>query len=97
MMRPGMLTESLPNRVMTGRWWIWAALVLVTWGAQVGLSAQEDESRRIIQLGEEVVEGRIEKPEAFYILQPTNLTYETVALEESFIPELLRTVEEPPF
>jgi hypothetical protein len=58
--------------------------------------AQRD-SRRIIQLEEEVVEGQIEKPEAFYILQPTNLAYEEAALEESFIPDLLETVEEPPF
>ena len=54
-------------------------------------------SHRVIQLGEEIVEGRIEKPEAFYILRPTNLDYEGVAMQESFIPELLETVNEEPF
>jgi hypothetical protein len=58
---------------------------------------QDDDSSRVIQLGEEIVEGEIEKPEAYYILQPTNLGYEAAELEESFIPELLRTVEEEPF
>lgn len=62
------------------------------------LGAQEEvDSSRVIQLGEEVIEGRIEKPEAFYILQPTNLNYEEAETEESFLPELLRTVEEEPF
>ncbi len=54
-------------------------------------------NNRILVLEEEIVEGRIEKPEAFYILQPTNLNYEHVELQESFIPELLDTVRESPF
>ncbi len=60
-------------------------------------SGQDLDSHRIIELEDEVIEGRIEKPEAFYILQPTNLNYEAAELEESFIPELLDTVEEDPF
>ena len=54
-------------------------------------------SRRVIELGEEIIEGRIEKPEAFYILRPTNLEYEAATAEESFLPELLETVNEPLF
>ena len=57
----------------------------------------QDRGNRILVLEEEIVEGRIEKPEAFYILQPTNLNYEHAELKESFIPELLRTVQEEPF
>lgn len=59
--------------------------------------AQPRGSNRILVLEEEIVEGRIEKPEAFYILQPTNLNYEHVELQQSFIPELLDTVRESPF
>jgi hypothetical protein len=72
------------------------ALSAATAGAQ-GRREPSRESHRIIQLEEEVVEGRIEKPEAFYILQPTNLNYESAEPEQSFLPELLRTVEEAPF
>lgn len=72
-----------------------AVLLLVLLAGVPALGQRDD--RRIITLEEEVVEGQIEKPEAFYILQPTNLDYEEAALEESFIPELLETVEEPPF
>jgi hypothetical protein len=59
------------------------------------LAAAQD--RRILVLDEEVVEGRIEKPEAFYILQATNLNYDQAELTESFLPDLFRTVEEEPF
>lgn len=46
---------------------------------------------------EEVIRGTIEKPEAFYILSPSSLDYESVDTEESFLPELYETVEEAPF
>jgi uracil-DNA glycosylase len=73
------------------------ALVLVGGTATSSLAQTRRESHRIIQLDEEVIEGRIEKPEAFYILQPTNLNYERAEPAESFLPELLRTVEQAPF
>ena len=46
---------------------------------------------------EETIQGTIEKPEAFYILSPSRLEYESVEAEESFLPELYETVEELPF
>ena len=51
----------------------------------------------VITIDALVVEGRIQKPEAFYILQPTNLNYEAAELEDSFLPELYRTVRHEPF
>lgn len=74
-----------------------AVLIAVMVLGATSLASAQTEGRRVLELGEEVVEGRIEKPEAFYILQPTNLNYEQSELEESFIPELLRTVQEEPF
>ena len=52
---------------------------------------------RVIVFSEEVIEGEIEKPEAFYILSPSNLDYEPLEPEESFLDELYDTVEETPF
>lgn len=46
---------------------------------------------------EGVIRVEIEKPEAFYILSPSNLDYESLPAEESFLPELYETVEEEPF
>ena len=54
--------------------------------------AQRAGNNRILVLEEEIIQGRIEKPEAFYILQPTNLSYEPAETEASFLPDLLETV-----
>ena len=46
---------------------------------------------------DQVIQGTIDKPEAFYILSPSSLDYESVETEESFLPELYETVEDAPF
>lgn len=51
----------------------------------------------VINLEESVIKGRIQKPEAFYILQPANLDYEALNAQPTFIDALLETVEEEPF
>lgn len=51
----------------------------------------------VINLDETVIKGRIQKPEAFYILQNANLNYEALKPKPTFIPELLKTVREEPF
>ncbi|MEZ4462106.1 MAG: hypothetical protein R3E66_20775 [bacterium] len=51
----------------------------------------------VINLDETVIKGRIQKPEAFYILQHANLSYEKLTPKQSFMPELLKSVEAEPF
>jgi hypothetical protein len=53
--------------------------------------------RGVINLDETVIKGRIEKPEAFYILQHANLNYEKLQPKQTFIPELLQSVDQKPF
>jgi hypothetical protein len=54
-------------------------------------------AQRVIEFEEIVVEGRIQKPEAFYILQHANLNYEALNPKPSFMTELLETVEDDVF
>ena len=51
----------------------------------------------VINLEEEVIKGRIQKPEAFYILQNANLSFEILKPKQSFIPDLIKTAEQEPF
>lgn len=51
----------------------------------------------VINLDETVIKGRIQKPEAFYILQNANLNYEKLVPKQTFMPELLKSVETEPF
>jgi hypothetical protein len=51
----------------------------------------------VIQLDEIRIEGRVQKPNAFYILNRSNLGYEVLDLRTSFVREVIRTVQDEPF
>ena len=61
--------------------------------------AQDGKKRqpRVIQLEEIVIEGRVQKPNAFYILNRSNLGYEVLELRTSFLRKLVRSVQKEPF
>lgn len=52
---------------------------------------------KVIRLGEFRIEGTIQKPQAFYILQRSNLNFEGLELKNSFIPKIVKSVDSPPF
>ena len=62
-------------------------------------SAQSSRGRapRVIQLDEIRIEGRVQKPNAFYILNRSNLGYEVLDLRTSFVREVIRSVSDEPF
>lgn len=53
--------------------------------------------KKVIRLDAITVEGRIQKPQAFYILQRSNLNFEELNKTESFIPKVVKSVEKEPF
>lgn len=53
--------------------------------------------RKVIRLGEFKIEGQIQKPQAFYILQRSNLNFEGLELKNSFVPKIIKSVEQAPF
>lgn len=44
-----------------------------------------------------LVEGQRQKPNAFYVLQRASTPYDWEALDESFLPRILKSAEKPPF
>jgi len=74
------------------------ALLLVAMSTTAAL-AQGGKKRqpRVIQLEEIVIEGRVQKPNAFYILNRSNLGYEVLELRTSFLREVVRSVQKEPF
>jgi len=52
---------------------------------------------KVIQLEEIKIEGRVQKPNAFYILNRSNLGYEVLDLRTSFVREIVRSVQLDPF
>jgi len=53
--------------------------------------------KKVIRLDALTVEGHIQKPQAFYILQRSNLNFEELSHNESFIPKIIKSVEQAPF
>jgi hypothetical protein len=67
--------------------------------AQGSSSQQGDakKTKKVIRLDTLTVEGRIQKPQAFYILQRSNLSFDDLNRTESFVPKVVKSVEKEPF
>jgi len=76
-----------------------AAFLLVLGVSASDAHAQSSQGRqpRVIQLDEIRIEGRVQKPNAFYILNRSNLGYEVLDLRTSFVREVIRTAQDEPF
>jgi len=77
-----------------------ATLLSVGWLALPSDAAAQPAQRRqprVIQLEEIRIEGRVQKPNAFYILNRSNLGYEVLDLRTSFVREIVRSVRRDPF
>ncbi len=53
--------------------------------------------KRVIRLDAITVEGRIQKPQAFYILQRSQLNFEELNRTDSFLPKVVKSVDKEPF
>lgn len=60
-------------------------------------SGQNKRQPKVIQLEEIKIEGRVQKPNAFYILNRSNLGYEVMDLRTSFVREVITSVQRDPF
>jgi len=67
-------------------------------GAKAKSSSPQGSARKkVMRLEAITVEGRIQKPQAFYILQRSNLNFEELNRTESFLPKVVKSVEKDPF
>jgi hypothetical protein len=58
---------------------------------------KDPKKKKVIRLDAITVEGRIQKPQAFYILQRSNLNFDELNKAESFTPKVVKSVEKEPF
>ena len=61
--------------------------------------AQEGQAKKkkVIRLDAITVEGRIQKPQAFYILQRSTLNFDELNRAETFVPKVEKSVEKDVF
>ena len=82
------------------RRWGWMLLVMLACVLVTSAGSAQDKKKRrprVIQLEEIVIEGRVQKPNAFYILNRSNLGYEVLELRTSFLREVVKSVQKEPF
>jgi hypothetical protein len=75
------------------------AVLAIGFGMNATASAQDKGKRapKVIQLEEIKIEGRVQKPNAFYILNRSNIGYEVLDLRTSFLKDVVRAIEKEPF
>ncbi len=60
-------------------------------------AAQKRGSDGVIRLEETVIEGRVQKPNAFFINTRQGMVYEVMELRESFVSEIAKVVDSGDF
>ncbi len=70
------------------------ALVLTLFATDAGAEEKPRAgTRKVLRLDAITVEGKIQKPQAFYILQRSNLNFNELDRVESFLPKVVQSVE----
>ena len=77
--------------------WLLPMLVLAAAGAAHAQDHKRAHAPKVIELEEIKIEGRVQKPNAFYILNRSNIGYEVMELRTSFVQDLVRSVRSDPF
>jgi hypothetical protein len=74
-----------------------AALLGATQGLAQAPAGAARPKKKVIRLDAITVEGRIQKPQAFYILQRSTLNFDELNRAETFIPKVEKSVEKDVF
>jgi len=74
-----------------------ASLALAEDAAAPAPAAGAKPKKKVIRLDAITVEGRIQKPQAFYILQRSTLNFDELNRAESFIPKVEKSVDKEAF
>jgi len=63
----------------------------------VAHSAPKGKPSSVIELEEMVIEGKVSKPNVFYILGRSQIRYEGLRLDQSFVQRIVESVRQNPF
>ena len=79
--------------------WLLISMLVASSAAfgQAGAPAPAPKKKKVIRLDALTVEGRIQKPQAFYILQRSTLNFDELNRAESFLPKVEKSVEKDAF
>jgi hypothetical protein len=73
------------------------AMLTVVGSLGSAVAQEQGKPRKVLKLDVITVEGRIQKPQAFYILQRSNLNFGELEKTETFLPKIVQSVNQKPF
>lgn len=83
---------------MTKQWRRWTAASLVVLSFAGTAWAKQKQGMRTVVIDEETrVEGKIQKPEVWYLLPRSNLNFEGLKLNEKLTPKIEEAIKREPF
>jgi hypothetical protein len=76
-----------------------SAAVLTIFASPAGAqsASKKEAPRKILRLEEMKVEGRIQKPQAMFLMPRANLSYGELDRSEPFLPKVKKALEKEPF
>jgi len=80
---------------MRGRWlWLVVAALMISTAA---LAKKKKEIRQVVIKEVTKVEGKIQKPEVWYLLPRSNLNFRGLKLENKLVPKIEESTKKDPF
>ncbi len=81
------------------RWFFMATVLFsaMSWAQAPASTGGAPKKKKVIRLDAITVEGRIQKPQAFYILQRSTLNFDELNRAETFVPKVEKSVEKDAF
>ncbi len=79
------------------RWcWLWLSVVFLLYPT-AGLAKKKQEVRQVVIQEVTKVEGKIQKPEVWYLLPRSNLNFQGLKLENKLVPRIEESTKKDPF
>jgi hypothetical protein len=83
--------------MMRIRWrWLWLVVVLML-GPTAALAKKKTEIRQVVIKEITKVEGKIQKPEVWYLLPRSNLNFQGLKLDNKLVPKIEESTKKDPF
>lgn len=76
-----------------------AAVIAFGWTSILPASAQDrgEGPPKVIELEEMVIEGKVAKPQVFYVIGRSRVEYKGIKLERSFVHRIVESAKQNPF
>ena len=91
------VTSSIRVGSMKRIRWVWVLVAAVLCTLSLQASAKDKKIKQVVIEEVTRVEGKIQKPEVWYLLPRSNLNFEGLKLEKKLVPRIVESTKKDPF